>query len=397
MSAATHSLPVTGVWAELRGQEQVVEQLRRAAESGAPTHAWLFTGPPGSGRSNAARAFAAALLCEREALTERGCGTCKACRTVLAGTHADLTNVTTEKVTISIDEARELVRKAQDKPSTGRWRIIVVEDADRMQERSTNVLLKAIEEPPPRTIWLLCAPSPGDVLVTIRSRCRSVGLRLPPVQDVADLLVARDGIDPATAEAAARAAQSHIGVAKRLATDDGARERRNQIVRLPLTLRSVAGAMRAASDLVKLAEAEAQSSFEQRDAEERAALLATLGAPETGTLPPSLRAQIRRLEEDQTRRAKRSKNDYFDRALTDLISFYRDVLMLQVSTGQPLVNEPLRPELEEFARRESAEDTLLRLEAINEVRTRLVSTNVSPLLAIEAMTVSLLSRKDLDR
>jgi DNA polymerase-3 subunit delta' len=391
------SLPTTGVWAELRGQEQVVEQLRRAAESGAPTHAWLFTGPPGSGRSNAARAFAAALLCEREALDERGCGRCKACRTVLSGAHADLTNVTTEKVTISIDEARELVRKAQDKPSTGRWRIIIVEDADRMQERSTNVLLKAIEEPPPRTIWLLCAPSPGDVLVTIRSRCRSVGLRLPPVQDVASLLVARDGIDPATAEAAARAAQSHIGIAKRLATDDGARERRNQIVRLPLTLRSVAGAMRAASDLVKLAEAEAQSSFEQRDAEERAALLATLGAPETGTLPPSMRAQIRRLEEDQTRRAKRSKNDYFDRALTDLISFYRDVLMLQVSSGQALVNEPLRPELEEFAHRESAEDTLLRLEAINEVRTRLVSTNVSPLLAIEAMTVSLLSRKDLDR
>ncbi|WP_298255068.1 DNA polymerase III subunit delta' [uncultured Arthrobacter sp.] len=397
MNPVAQSLPVTGVWAELRGQEQVVEQLRRAARSGAPTHAWLFTGPPGSGRSNAARAFAAALLCEREALDERGCGTCKACSTVLAGTHADLTNVTTEKVTISIDEARELVRKAQDKPSTGRWRIIIVEDADRMQERSTNVLLKAIEEPPPRTIWLLCAPSPGDVLVTIRSRCRSVGLRLPPVQDVADLLVARDGIDPVTAEAAARAAQSHIGVAKRLATDDGARERRNQIVRLPLTLHSVSGAMRAAADLVKLAEAEAQSSFEQRDAQERTALLATLGAPETGAMPPSMRAQIKRLEEDQTRRAKRSKNDYFDRALTDLISFYRDVLMLQVSSGQSLVNEPMRAELEEFAHRETAEDTLLRLESINEVRTRLVGTNVSPLLAIEAMAVSLLSRKDLDR
>jgi len=367
------------------------------SSSAAPTHAWLFTGPPGSGRSNAARAFAAALLCERTELEERGCGTCKACRTVLAGTHADLTNVTTEKVTISIEEARELVRKAQDKPSTGRWRIIIVEDADRMQERGTNVLLKAIEEPPPRTIWLLCAPSPGDVLVTIRSRCRSVGLRLPPVQDVAELLVTRDGVDPATAEAAARAAQSHIGVAKRLATDDGARERRNQIVRLPLTLHSVSGAMRAAADLVKLAEAEAQSSFEQRDAEERAALLATLGAPETGTMPPSMRAQIRRLEEDQTRRAKRSRNDYFDRALTDLISFYRDVLMLQIAGGRFLVNEPLRPELEEFARRDSAEDTLLRLETINGVRMRLVTTNVSALLAIEAMTVSLLSRKDLDR
>jgi DNA polymerase-3 subunit delta' len=314
---------------------------------------------------------------------------------VLAGSHADLTNVTTEKVTISIDEARSLVRKAQDKPSTGRWRVIIVEDADRMQERSTNVLLKAIEEPPPRTIWLLCAPSPGDVLVTIRSRCRMVGLRLPPVRDVAELLVSRDGIDPATAEAAARAAQSHIGVAKRLATDDGARERRNQIVRLPLTLRSVSGAMKAAADLVKLAEAEAQSSFEQRDASERAALLTALGAPETGTLPPSMRSQVKRLEEDQTRRAKRSKNDYFDRALTDLISFYRDVLMLQVSSGRDLVNEPLRPELEAFAQRESPEDTLQRIDAINEVRERLVGTNVSPLLAIEAMAVSLLSRKDL--
>ncbi|RJU01952.1 DNA polymerase III subunit delta' [Arthrobacter frigidicola] len=382
------------VWTDLRGQEPVVEQLQRASRSGAPTHAWLFTGPPGSGRSNAARAFAAALLCDRD-VTERGCGTCKSCRTVLAGSHADLTNVTTEKVTITIDEARELVRKAQDKPSTGRWRVIIVEDADRMQERSTNVLLKAIEEPPPRTIWLLCAPSPGDVLVTIRSRCRSVSLRLPPVQDVADLLVHRDGIDPATAEAAARAAQSHIGVAKRLATDDGARERRNQIVRLPLTLRSVSGAMQAAADLVKLAEAEAQSSFEQRDASERAALLTALGAPESGTLPPSMRSQVKRLEEDQTRRAKRSKNDYFDRALTDLISFYRDVLMLQVSSGRDLVNEPLRPELEAFARRESAEDTLRRIDTINEVRERLVSTNVSPLLAIEAMAVGLLSRKDL--
>ncbi|MBG6190512.1 DNA polymerase-3 subunit delta' [Arthrobacter sp. CAN_A212] len=382
------------VWTFLMGQEPVVEQLKRAASADQPNHAWLFTGPPGSGRSNAARAFAAALLCDREPLDERGCGECRACRTALAGSHADITNVTTEKVTISIDEARELVRKAQDKPSTGRWRVIIVEDADRMQERSTNVLLKAIEEPPPRTIWLLCAPSPGDVLVTIRSRCRAVNLRLPPVQDVADLLVRRDGIDPATAEAAARAAQSHIGVAKRLATDDGARDRRNQIVRLPLDLKNVAGAMKAAADLVKLAEAEAQSSFEQRDAQEKAALLATLGAPESGTLPPAIRGQVKRLEDDQTRRAKRSKNDYFDRALTDLTSFYRDVLMLQVSSGRDLVNEPLRPELEAFARGGTPEGTLARIEAINKVRDRIVNTNVAPLLAIEAMAVSLLPEKD---
>ncbi|KAD3456135.1 DNA polymerase III subunit delta' [Arthrobacter yangruifuii] len=378
------------VWDDLQGQDPIVEQLRRGAAEARPNHAWLFTGPPGSGRSNAARAFAAALVCEQQDPALRGCGECKACRTVLAGSHADVTSVTTEKVTISIDEARELVRKAQDKPSTGRWRVLIVEDADRMQERSTNVLLKAIEEPPPRTIWLLCAPSPGDVLVTIRSRCRPVGLRLPPVEDVAELLIRRDNIDPDVALEAARAAQSHIGVAKRLATDEGARQRRQSIVRLPLALRNVSGAMKAAADLVALAEAEAASSFEQRDAAEKEALLASLGAPATGTLPPSLRSQVKRLEEDQVRRAKRSKNDYFDRALTDLLSFYRDVLMIQLGGGGPLVNEGLRRELEEFAAYGSPEQTLMRMEEINTVRRRLVTTNVAPLLAIEAMAVSLL-------
>nr|WP_231700811.1 MULTISPECIES: DNA polymerase III subunit delta' [unclassified Arthrobacter] len=374
----------------MQGQDPVVEQLRRGAAEPRPNHAWLFTGPPGSGRSNAARAFAAALVCEQEDLSLRGCGKCKACVTVLAGSHADVTSVTTEKVTISIDEARDLVRKAQDKPSTGRWRVIIVEDADRMQERSTNVLLKAIEEPPPRTIWLLCAPSPGDVLVTIRSRCRPVGLRLPPVEDVAQLLIRRDGIAPEVAMNAARAAQSHVGVAKRLATDEGARSRRESIVRLPLSLRNVSGAMKAAADLVSLAEAEAASSFEERDAAEKQALLASLGAPEGGTLPPSLRSQVKRLEEDQVRRAKRSKNDYFDRALTDLLSFYRDVLMIQIGSRGPLVNEAMRRELDEFAAYGSPEQTLMRMEEINTVRRRLVTTNVAPLLAIEAMTVSLL-------
>nr|WP_231705367.1 DNA polymerase III subunit delta' [Arthrobacter gengyunqii] len=374
----------------MQGQDPVVDQLRRGAAQATPNHAWLFTGPPGSGRSNAARAFAAALLCDQQDPALRGCGECKACRTALAGSHADVTSVTTEKVTISIDEARELVRKAQDKPSTGRWRVIIVEDADRMQERSTNVLLKAIEEPPPRTIWLLCAPSPGDVLVTIRSRCRAVSLRLPPVEDVAELLIRRDGIDPDVARAAARAAQSHIGIAKRLATDEGARSRRDSIVRLPLSLRNVSGAMKAAADLVALAEAEATSSFEQRDAAERQSLLASLGAPESGTLPPSIRSQVKRLEEDQVRRAKRSKNDYFDRALTDLLSFYRDVLMLQLGNSDTLVNESLRRELTEYAAQGSPEQTLLRMEEINVVRRRLVSTNVAPLLAIEAMAVSLL-------
>lgn len=382
------------VWNELQGQEPVVAQLRRAALEQAPAHAWLFTGPPGSGRSNAARAFAATLVCEQEDPANRGCGVCHACHTVMAGTHSDVTFVATEKTTISIDEARELVTKAQDRPASARWRIIIVGDADRMLERTTNVLLKAIEEPPPRTVWILCAPSPADVLVTIRSRCRMVTLRVPPVQDVAQLLVDRDGVEPALALASARAAQSHVGIARRLAQDEGARSRRDAIVKLPLGLRGVSEAVRAAGSLVELATAEAASSNEQRDVLEKEQLLRSLGAPETGTLPPSIRSQVRQLEEDQKRRSKRSITDTLDRALTDLISFYRDVMLIQISanraTDDELVNAGMRPQLAEFAARGTAEQTLSRIESINEVRRRIVGSNVAPLLAIEAMTVSLL-------
>lgn len=387
------------VWVDLQGQESVVAQLRRAAQSEQPTHAWLLTGPPGSGRSNAALAFAAALVCEQEQLAARGCGVCRACHTTLAGTNADVTFIATEKTTISIEEARGLVRKAYDSPSSSRWRVMIVGDADRMAERTTNVLLKAIEEPPPRTLWILCAPSPADVLVTIRSRCRTLTLRLPPVEDVAALLVRRDGIDPALALEAARAAQSHIGIARRLAKDAGARERRNATVALPMKLREVSSAVLAAGSLLELAQTEASSSSEERDAVEKAELLRSLGAPETGTLPPPMRAQVRALEEDQKRRAKRSVTDQLDRALTDLLSFYRDVLVLQLDarggnalehSAVELVNEPLRAQLHDFAGGSSPEKTLARMDAINTTRRRLTTTNVAPLLALEAMTVSLL-------
>lgn len=382
------------VWDDVQGQEPVVTQLRQAALQTTPNHAWLVTGPPGSGRSNAARAFAAALVCEQADPQERGCGQCHACHTVLAGTHSDVTVLETEKTTISIEEARELVTKAQDRPASARWRIIIIGDADRMVERTTNVLLKAIEEPPPRTIWVLCAPSPADVLVTIRSRCRMVSLRVPPVKDVAELLIRRDGIEPALALESARAAQSHVGVARRLARDADARKRRDEIVRLPLNLRGVSAAARAASSLMELATAEAASSNEQRDQTEKEQLLRSLGAPESGTLPAPMRAQLRQLEEDQKRRSKRSITDTLDRALTDLISFYRDVMLLQLSDLQAsddeLVNSALRPELVNFAEQGGSEATLQKIEAINEVRRRLLSSNVAPLLALEAMTVSLL-------
>jgi DNA polymerase-3 subunit delta' len=372
------------VWDDVVGQEGAVAVLRAATlDDSAMTNAWLLTGPPGSGRSNAARAFAAALQCPQD-----GCGHCQACTTALAGTHADVTVVATEKVSISIDEVRDLIGLAQRSPSQGRWRVIVVEDADRMVERTSNVLLKAIEEPPPRTVWLLCAPSPQDVVLTIRSRCRGVALRVPPVADVAALLVSRDQVDPQVADVAARAAQSHIGLARRLARDPEARERRARTLRLAATIRGVGDAVLAAADLVEVASAESKAATADRDAAEKAALLHTLGAEGGGTLPPTLRAQVRQLEDEQKRRATRAQRDVLDRSLLDLLSLYRDVLVVQLGADVDLVNAAHEEEVRRLAADSTPEQSIRRMDAIAEARTRLEG-NVAPLLAMEAMAVAL--------
>ncbi|PFG35208.1 DNA polymerase III subunit delta' [Sanguibacter antarcticus] len=372
------------VWDDVVGQDAAIATLRGAIDDpGAMTHAWLLTGPPGSGRSNAARAFAAALQCERG-----GCGECHACTTTLSGTHADLTVVATEKVTITIDEVRSLIGLASRTPSQGRWRVILIEDADRMAERTSNVLLKAIEEPPPRTVWLLCAPSPQDVMVTIRSRCRGVSLRVPPVEAVAALLESRDGIAPEVAVAAARAAQSHIGLARRLARDAGARERRTSVLAIARSIRGVPDAVIAAGELVEVAQAEAKAATEERDGDEKAALLRALGAEPGKSLAPALRSQVKQLEDDQKRRATRRQRDVLDRAMIDLLSLYRDVLVVQLGATVDLVNVELTETVQTLAEESSPEVTVRRMDAIGVARTRLAG-NVSPVLALEAMAIAL--------
>lgn len=376
-------MTLPGVWADVVGQDAQIEPLRAAVDDPvAMTHAWLITGPPGSGRSHAARAFAAALQCDKG-----GCGECHACLTALSGAHADVTRVATEKVTISIDEVRDLVGLAQRSPSGGRWRVIIIEDADRMTERTSNVLLKAIEEPPPRTVWLLCAPHSHDVGITIRSRCRTVSLRTPAPEVVARLLVEKDGIAPDLAMEVALAAQSHIGIARRLAKDSRARARRDQVLALATEVRGVGDAVLAAADLVAVADEDAAAATEERNAREKAELLAMLGA-ESGTLPPALRAQVRELEDDQKRRATRHKRDVLDRAVTDLMSLYRDVAVAQVGAGVTLLNVAHAGRIHELAARTTLRDTMRCLDALATARLRL-GANVQPLLAIEAMISAL--------
>ncbi len=384
---------LTGVWADLPGQDAAIGALHRAATLGAPAHAWLFTGPPGSGRSNAARAFAAALQCDAPDPNDRGCGQCHACRTVMAGTHPDVSLIATEKVNYQIVDVRELITRAQDRPSAGKWRVIIVEDADRMTERTTNVLLKSIEEPPPHTVWILCAPSPADVLVTIRSRCRPISLGVPSREAVAELLVRRDGLTAEQADFAARVSQSHIGIARRLARDEGARLRRDKTVKLPLRLQSVSDAVVAAGDLVKLSTEESTASAEARAATDTAALRESLGLEPDSPVPPQLRSQFKALEELNKRRAKRGVNDSLDRALIDLTTFYRDVLTLQLATGSELINDYLARELAAVAHHSTAEQTLARIDYISEARRR-ITANVQPLLAMEAMMAGLLPARN---
>ena len=372
------------VFDALVGQEHVIEVLERAvADPRSMTHAWLFTGPPGSGRSVAARAFAAALQCERG-----GCGECRDCRQALNGTHPDITYVTTQKVIIDIREVRELVTIAARSASQGRWRIVVIEDADRMVERTSNVLLKAIEEPAEHTVWLLCAPSQDDVIVTIRSRCRPLALRIPPAEAVAELLVTRDGVEPAAALAAARAAQSHIGIAKRLATSPEAAERRRAIMAVPESIRGVADAVLIAAQLMERATEEAAAVATERDTSERAHLMRSLGIAEGDKIPPQIRGQIRALEEDQKRRVTRVQRDCLDRVMVDLLSFYRDVATRQLDAGVALVNEDVAASVAQIASGSSPEQTIRRIEAIQQARRRL-DANVAPLLAVEAMCVGL--------
>ncbi len=373
------------VWDDLVGQSDAVATLRKAVEDpAAMTHAWLFTGPPGSGRSTAARAFAAALLCP-----SGGCNACKECRTALVGSHADVTVLATEGLSIRVEQARELATLSATRPCVGVWRVIVVEDADRLTERAADALLKAIEEPAERTVWVLCAPSLEDVIITIRSRTRHVRLRTPPATDVAELLVRRDGVDEAMARYAARAAQSHVGLARRLARDEGARIRRHQVVTLPVRIATVGDAVAAAADLHAIAAQESAAAGTERDRTDRERLMATLGAdPASRTQPPHVRAQLAALEKEQKARATRFTRDVVDRSLVDLLSVYRDALVLALGAEVELVNADLSAELTRLSQAMTAEQVLAAMDAITTARER-IDANVSPLLALEAMAVSL--------
>ena len=377
------------VFDNLIDQEHVISVLREAVSASADisnqsqemTHAWLFTGPPGSGRSNAALAFAAALVCKSS-----GCNDCIDCKTALAGTHADVELVKTEGLSIKIDEVRDLITRASWSPAVGNYRVVVIEDADRLTESAANALLKVIEEPGLRTVWLLCAPSATDVLPTIRSRTRSLVLRTPSVAAVAALLE-EEKFSSAMANFAARASQGHIGRARHLAKSEDARTRRQAILKISLLITDVASAFKAAQVLVEAAKAEAEEEAEKRDNVELASLKEAWGQ-QGSKLTQGGAKVVKDLEKEQKSRTTRMVRDYLDRALLDIATLYRDILLTQANSLDSIINTDLISEITKISNSTTPESTLAKLEAIMSARTNL-SHNAAPLLTIEALMVSL--------
>ena len=379
------------VFDQLVGQSHITEILQgavKAAQSGQEsqemTHAWIFTGPPGSGRSSAAVAFAAALVCPTG-----GCGTCQACNSAQTSGHPDVEIIRTEGLSIKIDEVRELLTRTSWAPSMGGWRVVVMEDADRMTESAANALLKAIEEPGARTVWLLCAPTLHDILPTIRSRCRHLQLRTQSTHDVTEVLEKRDGITPAMADFAARVSQGHIGRARYIATNEHMRSNRAQVMKLPLQLTSIAAAYTAAQTLVDLATQEANTATDARDEAETQALAEAYGKGATGRgMATGGSKAIKELEKEQKARTTRMVRDSLDAALLDIATLYRDIMMIQSGHVDSLINIEMAEEIRLLATILPTHRTIQKLDAIMKARKNL-GYNAAPLLTIEALMCAL--------
>ena len=371
------------VYDQLIGQSHLIETLSAAVKAAASgeesqemTHAWIFTGPPGSGRSSAAIAFAQALVCK-----ENGCGTCNECITAKSGAHPDIEILKSEGLSIKIDEIREFLTRTAWAPSMGGWRVVVMEDADRLTESAANALLKAIEEPGLRTVWLLCAPTLHDILPTIRSRCRHIQLHTPSNSDVAQFLISKHQIAPKMADFAARVSQGHIGRARHLATNEEVRNRRSAILSIPSQLNSVASAYAAAAKLVDLANAESDAISEALDEKEYEELSTALGKGGGKAL--------KELEKEQKSRATRITRDTLDGALLDLATYYRDVMMIQAGNTDSLINAELADQIIKTAENTQSQKTLAKMDAIMSARDNL-QRNGAPLLVMEALMCELI-------
>ena len=380
------------VWDSLVGQQPVIDMLSRIAQGdpGQITQSWLICGPPGSGRSNMARAFAAALESPDHGMNDEPT---RVTQQVLAGTHPDVTVLATNKVTIGIDQVREIITASEQMPATAPWRIIVIEDVDRMLERTTNVLLKEIEEPAEHCIWLLCAPSAQDVLPTIRSRTRIVNLAVPSTQAVAGFLTSTTNVEPKVAQRAARLAEGHIGIAKLYATDEQVMTDRDELVVGVLNLARASDAVLLAGNLIDNAKAQAEMDASRTAADQEAEFRRINGLEPGERIPPKLRGAFNQIakKDDLKRLTTRRTRDVLDRALNSIASIYRDVAVLQNNAEDSvgLINLENRSAITELSVRLNRAGAVARLDEVAYARKRLAG-NGNPLLVFESLFCALI-------
>ena len=380
------------VWDSLVGQQPVIDMLSRIAQgdSSQIAQSWLICGPPGSGRSNMARAFAAALESPDHGMSDEPT---RVTQQVLAGTHPDVTVLATNKVTIGIDQVREIITTSEQMPATAPWRIIVIEDVDRMLERTTNVLLKEIEEPAEHCIWLLCAPSAQDVLPTIRSRTRIVNLAVPSTQAVAGFLTSTTNVEPKVAQRAARLAEGHIGIAKLYATDEQVMTDRDELVVGVLNLARASDAVLLAGNLIDNAKAQAEVDASRTAADQEAEFRRINGLEPGERIPPKLRGAFNQIakKDDLKRLTTRRTRDVLDRALNSIASIYRDVAVLQNNAEDSvgLINLENRSAITELSVRLNRAGAVARLDEVAHARKRLAG-NGNPLLVFESLFCALI-------
>lgn len=380
------------VWDSLVGQQPVIDMLSRIAQGdpGQITQSWLICGPPGSGRSNMARAFAAALESPDHGMNDEPT---RVTQQVLAGTHPDVTVLSTNKVTIGIDQVREIITASEQMPATAPWRIIIIEDVDRMLERTTNVLLKEIEEPAEHCIWLLCTPSAQDVLPTIRSRTRIVNLAVPSTQAVAGFLTSTTNVEPKVAQRAARLAEGHIGIAKLYATDEQVMTDRDELVVGVLNLARASDAVLLAGSLIDNAKAQAEADASRITAGQEAEFRRINGLAPNDRIPPKLRGAFNQIakKDDVKRLVTRRTRDVLDRALNSIASIYRDVAVLQNNAEDSvgLINLENRSPITELSVRLNRAGAVTRLDEVAHARKRLAG-NGNPLLVFESLFCALI-------
>lgn len=356
------------------------------APAHAMTHSWVFTGPPGSGRSVAALCFAAALVCERG----DGCGHCAGCRAVFNDAHTDVVHVVPTELSIGKTVVDKLVDDAHRLPTIGEFRVVIVEDADRLTNEAADAFLKTVEEPPATTVIILCAPSidPEDFSQTLRSRCRHVYVPAPSTDEIVRILTNEEGASEHDARLAAVTSLHHIGRARRLVRSPEAQKRRVLAIQLAELIYRGDHAFQAIGSLVKAVENEAKTSYSEEEEAERKKLEIALGmggkGKGAGKAAHGSAGTLRELEANQKKRRTRYQRDIFDLVLVDFAGVYRDAIIIKTGAHVGLTHPDFEGQARDIAERTSLTALVACLDAIGLCRARF-GQNVQPRIALDGM------------